>query len=535
LIENSTALNKKHSLDVGEYQTGEMVFPGMVLYIVGSNSPTPLKQKPCRNILRDEINDFPDLVRDAGDPMELSLERFKSFQDIRKVVDVSSPTIEEGNITRQEALCQVILQYFVPCPFCNRLQTYSWDQIKYNDKEALKKNDRIYTAKSTAHYECKFCKKEIDDSHREWMLDKSNGAGWFDMSIENPEPSEDSIADLFKLHEDRGVQLESIASRLSSIYSPWLKFGDIVQKYITAELSDVDPLGKQRAFVTDWLGEEFISRIEVTSESEILDHRCDLPPLVVHKDAIALTLGCDVHKRHIEYVIRAWARDYRSWLIRYGVIFSWDELYQIIFEDVYPVDGIDDHMKIWRAAIDTGGSEGGEEDKTSTEEVYDWLRNHGRGVVSGVKGSSGAMSTRVRQTLIDKMPGRKGHVIPGGLVLWLIDTAEFKETLHYRLQIEEEGPQYFYVHSETGKDYARQITAEEKRYDKRGKLVWHKTRANHFLDCELYAAACADPQWKGGVRVLRDRAKPRDRAPQPKSPAGGDWIARNAKPWMKGR
>ncbi|MBW1799373.1 MAG: phage terminase large subunit family protein [Deltaproteobacteria bacterium] len=532
MFEECEPVKKKIPSNPSKYQLQEMSFPGMVLYLIGCNSPVSTSQKPCKNLIRDEVNKWPALIGEYGDPMELTEERLKSFWDIRKIVDVSSPTTEDGNITIQESLCQAIIRYCVPCPHCGRLQDYNWDQIKYEDRKDLKKNDRIYVARSTAHYECKFCKKDIDDMQRDWVLNPSNGAGWFDIINEEPEPSENSIGDIFKFYAESGIKLQSVASRLSSIYSPLLKFGDLVEKYLKAELSEVDRFDNKRTFITDWLGEEYVPKVEAQSEDMILTHRCELPPLIVHPDAVALTLGGDVHKTHIEFVIRAWARDYRNWLIRYGALYSWDELLQIIFEDEYPIEGTEETIKIWRAGIDTGGSESGEEDKTATEEVYAWLRDHGQGVAFGVKGSSAKMSTRVRQTIIDKMPGRKGKPIPGGLIVWIIDTAEFKETIHYRLGIEDEGPQYFYLNSETGQDYARQITAEEKRYEK-GKLIWHKKRANHYLDCEVYAAACADPQWWGGIRILKGRAKPRKSAPKPKASKGGrSWIPRSGGSWI---
>ena len=530
MFESMPAINKLIPDDKGKYQLQEMHFPGMILYVVGSNSPTPIAQKAIRNLLRDEVNKWPTFAggEQYGDPMELTEERFKTFYDIRKVVDVSSPTTEEGNITRMEARCQVIIKYYVPCPHCGRLQTLEFDRVRYEDRPDLKKIDRLYVARTTARYGCRFCGKDIEDSQKPWMLDLSNGAGWYDMAIDEPEPSENPIEDLFDAFRERGIVLESVASRLSSMYAPWIKFGDMVEKYLSAELAEVEQMEKKRAFTNDWLGEEWVPRITATEDDQVLRFRCDLPEMIVPPDAIALTLGADVHKRHIEFVVRAWARDYRNWLVRYGSVYVLEELEQVIFEDVYPVldeeGGEERTMQIWRAAIDTGGSDSGEEGKTATEEVYTWLRNKSRGVVYGVKGASSRMATRVRQTVIDKMPGRGGRPIPGGLIVWLIDTDEFKETIHYRLSLdpEKDVPQRIYLHADTGKDYARQITAEEKRLVK-GRPVWHKKRANHYLDCEVYAAAAADPQWWGGVRVLRGRVtSPRPVAPRPqKAPQGG--------------
>ena len=533
LFEACQAIADKIPKSRAKYQLEEMAFPGMVLYVVGANSPTPMAQKPCRNVIRDEINKFPKSIKGHGNPLALSEERFKAFYDIRKLIDVSSPTTEDGNITVQEASCQVILKYFVVCPFCKRLQTLEFNQIHYEDREKLEKADRIHLAATSAVYVCKYCEEGIDDRWKEWMMAKENGADWCDINNEEPEPSDDPMADIFEKYKNKGVKLEDVASRLSSLYSPFLRWGDIVKKYLTAELAEVDKFDLQRAFITDWLGEEYVPKISAQSDDDVLKHRTDLPPLMVPDKALALTMGVDVHKRHLEYVIRAWARDYENWLIRYGHVLLWEDIYRLIFEDVYPIENSVESMRVWRCGIDTGGGETDDEEITSTEEVYTWLRNYGRGVCFGVKGSSHPMATRIRETIIDKMPGRAGKVIPGGLVVYVVDTAEFKDTLHFRLQVEDGQAQSFHLHAETGKDYSRQITAEEKRRDDKGKTVWHKKRANHYLDCEVYAAACADIQWRGGIRVLRGKAGTTG-APPPtiKTPQQGSRWVRDTNGWF---
>ncbi|NIO87649.1 MAG: hypothetical protein GTN53_44115, partial [Candidatus Aminicenantes bacterium] len=58
----------------------------------------------------------------------------------------------------------------------------------------------------------------------------------------------------------------------------------------------------------------------------------------------------------------------------------------------------------------------------------------------------------------------------------------------------DDGDQAAYLHKKTGKDYVRQITAEEKRIDEKGLQVWQEIRRdNHLLDCECMAMACAEP------------------------------------------
>jgi excisionase family DNA binding protein len=53
--------------------------------------------------------------------------------------------------------------------------------------------------------------------------------------------------------------------------------------------------------------------------------------------------------------------------------------------------------------------------------------------------------------------------------------------------------------------YAKQFLAEEKRRDKKSKKVkWQQIggRDNHLLDCEVYAAACAESSWTPSIRYL---------------------------------
>ncbi|HUV59160.1 MAG TPA: terminase gpA endonuclease subunit [Desulfatiglandales bacterium] len=525
LIEASQALRKKKPKDTKKYQLDELHFPGMVLYIAGSNSPTPLSQKPCRNIFRDEINKWPSLIGDYGDPMDLSEERFKSFFDIRKVIDVSSPTTEHGNITKQEALCQVILKYYVSCPFCQRLQTLEWEGIKFENRQDLDMVSRIHLAKSTARYECKFCHKQIDDTYKEWMLNLDNGAGWFDMNIKEPEPVSDSIAELFKHFEELGIKLESVAARLPSFYSPWLRWGDIVGKFLEAHLSTFKRFDKLRAFTTDWKAEEWVDKIEEKSENDILALRCEYPPLTVPPQAVVLTCGVDCQKDGFYFVVRAWAKDYTSWLIRYGFLLEWEDIFRLIYEDSYPIEGNPEkRMKLWRAAIDTGGGQDG--DMSLTERAYRFIAQYGGGGTFGVKGASREMVNKMKLTLIGTLPGSRNTPIPGGSVrLWIVDTAYFKDVFHARMQIKDGDPGAIYLHSETGLDYANQIVAEEKRRQKDGRYKWvHVRGQNHFFDAEIYCNCLVDPVCYGGLGVIPSAEKPKEKE-RPRPESRSNWLS----------
>lgn len=109
---------------------------------------------------------------------------------------------------------------------------------------------------------------------------------------------------------------------------------------------------------------------------------------------------------------------------------------------------------------------------------------------------------------IDTMPS-SSKLIPGGLELRLINTDAYKETVFWRLgrkDAEGEQPaetQRFYVHSETGQEYIRQLLSEEQRRDRRGVVTWKKVfHANHLLDAEILAAVCADSEWVPSIKMM---------------------------------
>jgi len=474
------------------FQTLEQHFPGMVLYLIGANSAAALANKPCRNILRDEIDKYPDLVGEDGDPLSLSEARAKTFWDMRKVFDVSSPTLDQRGIWKQLQTCDEIRDYEVACPFCGAAQVLKFPCLKWDSPTTSAEpgfiaplSTRISHARATARYECRHCGAAIGDGHKPAML----AAGRW-------------VAEKPAQHE-----VTRVGFRISSLYSPWLSWGDIAEAFLRADAAVKEgKTGAMRDFVNGWLAEPWIERVNEVKESQVLERRCQLPPLTVPAGAVALTAGIDTQKFGFWVTVWAWGANreklLESWMIFHKFIDSWEMLSSLIFETAFPIAGSDRSMRIWRAGIDTGGTMV-EEGWSRTEEVYQWLRGNGRGVVFGTKGRSRASVDNrvVSHSVIDKMPG--GQAIPGGLVLWMLDTIQLKELFFWRLSSKDADPQPIHLHAETGEDFARQILAEEKRRDKNGNTYWERIRKdNHYLDASTIAHACAHDNWLGGIPLL---------------------------------
>ena len=97
------------------------------------------------------------------------------------------------------------------------------------------------------------------------------------------------------------------------------------------------------------------------------------------------------------------------------------------------------------------------------------------------------------------------------------------------------------LNADTGVDYAMQILAEEKQVSRSGKNKWVAVRRdNHLLDCENYAAACADPEWAPSLTFIAGRMsekqsdRPRQKQKQIQPKAGNE--GRRTRPsWLNNR
>ncbi|MBU2701677.1 phage terminase large subunit GpA-like protein [Sporomusaceae bacterium BoRhaA] len=447
----------------------ELQFPNMYIALVGANSPSNLASRPVRYIFFDEIDKFPKWSGAEAGPLELAEERTKTFYN-KKKVKVSSPTLKRGNIWQGWENANAKYKYFVPCPHCGEFQTLEFKQIKgFTGKTPQE-------AKYSAYYECKSCHQRIDDRHKMPML---RAGEWRRVKKVNKEWVEVKTA--------KG-RVHSVAYHLNSIYSPWLTFGDVAEKF----LSSKDDPEKLMNFINSWLAEPWEDKASKMQSDVVLEKQGEYEQGRVHHKAQLLTMGVDVQLDHFWWSVRAWGAGLTSWLVDYGRAETWADIETILDRNYCDESGEINNVNL--CCMDSG---------YNTDEVYQFCAKR-MDVCLPTKGASKAMTSRYSVSIIDKGVGR-------GLRLYIFDPNQFKDFIAGRLSIVAGDKGSWNVYKAIDRRYCDQICAEQKveHKDKKGRVTyeWEKISShaqNHLLDTETNNALAAEIL---GVRYLTDESE----------------------------
>jgi len=456
------------------------VFQSMTVYLAWSNSPTSLASRPIRYCFFDEVNKYKKFSGEEASPLALGKERTNTFIFNRKLVYISTPTTDQGYITKGEESCDARFRYQVPCPHCGHKQILTFEGVKFTEwKDDLKK------VESLGFYECESCKEKIFNSAKAEIVRRGR---WYDTI--SGLPFEECL---------QKIRPKRIGFQINRLYSPWHSFGMVAREFLESK----DYREKLMNWRNSWMAESWVEKLETKTETELFANTIEISPLIVPRPCVALTCGIDPSGDGFYFVVLGWKPDMSAHLVDYGFLPAWGDVTRLVWEHHYTIQGTEDSLPIWRAGLDTGGGSREGHSSTMTEEAYDWLRRNGRSKCYGTKGMSHTSTFKIKVTKIDRTP--RGQHIPGGIVLLLIDTSAFKDAIHYRLQVEPGTPGRFTFHSEVGEDFVSHILSEEKRVDfKTGRSEWVKVKAaNHWLDATVLAFAVGDPELFGGVKVVR--------------------------------
>jgi len=460
----------------------ELQFDGMYLVLAGANSPASLASRPIRYLMMDEVDKFPTFAGKEADPRSLARERTKTFAHNKKIFQTSTPTRKAGPIWQEWLNADDKREYYVPCPHCGHTQTFRFKQIKWPEKSTPDE------ARVTAYYECEACKAMVNDGNK---LDMLRAGEW-------------------RSTNKKGTR--KTAFHLNAIYSPWLRFGDVAYEFLKSK--DYPELLMN--FINSWLAEPW-EQTEVKMDSDkILERQSEYEEGVVPHGTQLITGGVDVQRDHFYWTIRAWGMNMTSWNIAHGMADTWNEIEYIMNQPYKDENGVVYQVNL--CAVDSGDR---------TDEVYDFCVINQEWAVP-VKGSSNPLIARYKPSTIEKVDSKAY-----GMRLYIVDGGQYKDMIAGRVR-RPNGPGSWMVFKSCDKEYAEQICSEEKVPEKKAGReveVWRPKgshTANHYLDCEVYAALAADllhVRYLQGDNVGQPPPAPKKEEQESgftKSP--GDWI-----------
>lgn len=434
---------------------------GNYMVLVGANSPSSLASRSIKYLFFDEIDKYPAFSGKEADPIKLAKERTKTFVD-KKIVMVSTPTVESGNIWQALMNANERRQYYVPCPHCGVSQTLKFKQIKWPDEH----NDNADMIRDTAYYECEHCGEHIYDKHKMEMLRHGE---W--RAANKPQS-----------------KVRSISYHLSSIYSPWVTFGDVAYEFKNSKGTPASLMN----FINSWLAEPWRSaKTKSTQTLHFTESTYDRG--VVPDKATLLIASVDVQLDHFWWEVRAYAPGVKSYLIDYGQASTWNDLEEIIVNREYPSE-YGEPRQVMKAGIDSG---------FRTDEVYQFCARFPE-ICIPLKGSSNHKTLTAPYSMSSVEKG-----VIGGLKLYVLNTDYWKDFIFARMVRPTDEVCTIHLFKDCPQEYTDHLRSEEKQETRNVKtgevtvqwkpLTGHPT--NHLLDTCTYNAAVADI---AGVKYLTE-------------------------------
>ena len=479
-------------------KTYEKQVGGVRVTFLWAGSPTELASNPAGLALIDERDRMSDDVGGEGDPVTLVQARTENYLGA-KVGVFGTPLIEGASPTWALYLSGTRFKWAWTCLHCDgwfipRLELLKWPQGATPEQ-----------ARAEAVVVCDKCGCEHTNQDKAAM----NAGGFYVAHAMNENGDEYPVSEPVKT---------SVASFwISGLASPWRSFGKVAEKLVRAYQNGAPAV--IQAVVNTQGGEVFRVKGEAPEWEEVGANRIELPPLTIIHGMQRITLGADVQKYGIFYTLRAWGFNSESWLLEHGFIAGeteydgpWITLGNLLQRPI-------GDRKIDRAFIDSGYRPG-EKYRRPDHAVYTFTRRF-PGLAFPTKGHD-MQETPVRFKFVDYTHG--GQVIRNGIRLYHIDTDYWKRWLHSRVRWPDDQPGGWHLHRETSEDYCRQIVAEEMITKASGRHAWIMRKGctdNHYLDCEVNAAAAA---YDLGVHKLLPTP---DETPPKPDPKGKQEVARS--------
>jgi len=458
------------------YGVGEKWIGGVRLGFAWAGSATELASHPAGLVMIDERSRMTSDVGGEGDPVILASARTKNYPN-RKIGVFSTPTeegvcptwalFESGELNLLAFPCLGCLEYFVPT-----LALLQWPDGCTPD-EALEESVVV----------CPHCGSIHGDDVKPTLI----GASKFirHRRLEKDENRPDAVFGKY-VPDLEAPRLKTAGYWMSGLSSPWVSFGETAKKVIEAHQTGA--IETIQGVVNTYGGELFREQGDAPDWTEVSALRLEYSPLTIPREVQVITLGADVQKYGIYYVIRGWGYNSESWLLEHDYLAGqtehdsvWNSLRNVLQRPILD-------RTIDRAFIDSGYRPG-EAIVRPDHAVYTFCRSM-PGLAFPTKGRD-VLDKPYYFRAIDYSFG--GATVKGGVRLCHVNTDFFKRWIHARIRWPEEQSGGWHIHNETTEDYCRQMVSEELvTRASSGRMIWViRDRNNHYFDCEVNAVASA--------------------------------------------
>jgi phage terminase large subunit GpA-like protein len=449
------------------------MFPGGFLALGGANTPNTFARWSVRLAIGDDVDRFPPVVGDEGDPAELLVNRTTTFHD-RLSLFVSTPTLKGGRIDSLYERSDK-RRFHVTCPVCGRADYVTWSdethfRVAFDDRDP-----------ATARIEC--------------PSEEHGGCGY---RIYERERGELVASGIWRATAE--VQEAGLAGfHVPAMLSPWVTLSELVEKFLVARKSGREAF---KVFVNTMLGEPWddrTARMEAHQLMVRLEEYGDLPgeiPVEVPPPAVALTAGVDVQKDGFLLLVCGWGPASERWVVdwrripgdpkdadtRANLLEALTRRYQHASGQLLPIHA---------TCIDSG---------YAADEVYSFVLAHQARRIYATKGQAGKSG----EPLVCKVtpPSSSGQTRRGRSAavpraarrtvnLYNVNVDDAKAMVMSSLALVAPGPNYIHFPSRVetvDSEFFSQLCAEhrESRYNKGGvstSSVWVQDREdNHAFD-----------------------------------------------------
>jgi terminase, large subunit len=205
----------------------------MPIYFAWATSPSRLGNKPIKIAIADEVDKYPSTLNKEAGSLSLLDKRLNTYRRNSKIIRISTPTVETGNIWTGYQSCPAKFDYYVKCPQCGASQKMTFEQIKWPKD---KRDPEEVREKKLAWYECEQCKAEWNDSLRDEAVLHGD---WLTKS--EPRLNLDTYLDTFKPNR--------VAFHLPAYISPFVSFPKFPPPFLGAYSETVTRPGKAQGFL----------------------------------------------------------------------------------------------------------------------------------------------------------------------------------------------------------------------------------------------------------------------------------------------